>query len=340
MNAETQYELGMDCLDSERNDDALRHLDKALELDAACAPAYRGRAEVYERIGDYGNAVVNYERYYELVPEDLDPYKLGVSLFFYANTLQFMSDYHGALEKYRRSAELCGLVISYYRMGNMHEILGDLGAATTSYDRALGIDPRQSLRYAGKARIYRKTGAFIDAITSFEQLSMLHPKNALPYYYLGIMFYEQGHYRSAISCFGVAISADEVDEEKFNFPDVNPHCARGLAYLQRGEYMRAIADFDKAIRRGYGEAYADRGDARRRIGEYELAMDDYNQAIELNAGLAYAYLGRGELNLLIGENEKAQTAFDMAVNLDPERKYFEERRAGAHAHLQEKASLK
>ena len=62
---------------------------------------------------------------------------------------------------------------------------------------------------------------------------------------------------------------------------------------------------------------------RRRIREYELAMDDYNQAIELNAGLAYAYLGRGELNLLIGENKKALTDFDMAVHLDPERKYFQ-----------------
>ena len=213
-------------------------------------------------------------------------------------------------------------------------------AGMTGYDRALEIDPRQSLSYSGKARIYRKTGAFIDAITSFEQLSMLHPKNALPYCYLGIIFYEQDHYRSAISCFGVVISADEADEEKFNFSDIHSHCARGFPYLQRGEYIRAIADFDKAIRRGYGEAYADRGDARRRIGKYELAMDDYNQAIELNGVLANAYLGRGELNLLIGEDEKALTDFDMAVKLDPERKYFQERRAGAHAYLQEKASLK
>ena len=120
----------------------------------------------------------------------------------------------------------------------------------------------------------------------------------------------------------------------------HPHRARGLAYLQRGEYIQAIADFDKAIRRGNIEAYADRDDARRQIREYELAMDDYNQAIELNAGLACAYLGRGDLNLLIGEDEKALADFDMTVNMDPERKYFQEKRGGAHAHLQEKASLK
>ena len=154
------------------------------------------------------------------------------------------------------------------------------------------------------------------------------------------MFYEQGHYGSTIFCFGMAISADEVDEEKFNFPDINPHRARGLAYLQRGEYILAIADFDKAVQRGYSEAYADRGDARRQIREYELAMDDYNQAIELNAGLAYAYLGRGELNLLIGENQRALADFDIAVNMEPERKYFQEKRGGAHSYLQEKASLK
>ena len=138
----------------------------------------------------------------------------------------------------------------------------------------------------------------------------------------------------------MVISADEADEEKFNFSDIHSHCARGFPYLQRGEYIQAIADFDKAIRRGNIEAYADRDDARRQIREYELAMDDYNQAIELNAGLACAYLGRGDLNLLIGEDEKALADFDMTVNMDPERKYFQEKRGGAHAHLQEKASLK
>ena len=135
-------------------------------------------------------------------------------------------------------------------MGDVHALLGDPEAAMTNYDKALEIDPRQSLSYAGKARIYWDTGAFTDAVTCCEKLSLLHPMNALPYFYLAIVFHEQGHYRSALRCIDAAILAGEVAEEKFDFFVESPRRIRGLLYFQRGDYSRAIADFDVAISRG------------------------------------------------------------------------------------------
>ena len=331
MNPETHYRRGMACFDSGQNDEALKNFNNALELDPEYAPAYRGKAEAYERKCDYGSAAENYEIYYGLVPDEMSTGKLEVLLFLHGNTLQFKGEYTGALDSFKRSAELRGNASSYHCMGEIHEYLGDFEAAMTNYDKALEIDPRDSFSYSGKARIYWSTGAFIDAVESFEKLSTLHPMNALPYYFLAIVFYEQGDFHSALPCIEAAILADEMDEEKFGFSESSPHRVRGLLYLQRGDYNQAIADFDTAIARGSsGEVYTDRGNARRMVGEYELAMDDYNRAINWNPAYVYAYLGRAELYLISGQYGMALSDLDMAIHLDPDDEYYRERRAAAY----------
>ena len=76
------------------------------------------------------------------------------------------------------------------------------------------------------------------------------------------------------------------------------------------------------------------------IGEFELAMDDYNRAIKSNPGSAYAYFGRAELYLSSGQHDKALADFGMAINLDPDHKYYRERRAEAHKLIGEETSYK
>ena len=126
-----------------------------------------------------------------------------------------------------------------------------------------------------------------------------------------------------------------MDEEKFDFCEASPHRIRGLLYFQRGDYGRAISDFDTAIARGsLGEIYADRGNARRMVGEYELAMDDYNRAINSNPGSAYSYFGRAELYLSSGQYSMALSDLDRAILLDPGREHYRERRAAAYELLQ------
>ena len=331
MNPETHYLRGMACFEAGQNNEALKHYNNALELDSEYAPAYRGKAEAYERKCDYGSAAENYEIYYGLVPDEMSTSKLGVLLYLNGHTLKFKGEYTGALDSFKRSAELYGYASSYHCMGEIHEYLGDFEAAMTNYDKSLEIDPRDSLSYSGKARIYWSTGAFIDAVEYFQKLSSLHPTNALPYYYLAIVFYEQGHYHSALPCIDAAILADEMDEEKFGFSEANPHRIRGLLYFERGDYGRAIADFDTAIAGGsLGDVYADRGNARYMVGEYDLAMADYNKAINSTSGSAYAYSGRATLYLSNGQYSMALSDLDMAIRLEPDDEYYRERRVAVY----------
>ncbi len=65
---------------------------------------------------------------------------------------------------------------------------------------------------------------------------------------------------------------------------------RGLAYIDLGEYRRAIEDYDEALRLdpGNASAYNNRGYAYRELGEYRRAIKDLDQALRLDPGYALA----------------------------------------------------
>src|SRR5215468_11850684 len=69
---------------------------------------------------------------------------------------------------------------------------------------------------------------------------------------------------------------------------------RGNQWLEKGEWDRAIADYDLAIAfESRATAYHNRGIARQQKGDSAAALSDYTRAIELNPRYADAYLNRG-----------------------------------------------
>ncbi len=65
------------------------------------------------------------------------------------------------------------------------------------------------------------------------------------------------------------------------------------------------------------EAYDRRGAAYRNQGEYNLAIQDYNQAIKLNSKFAQAFNNRGVVYDHKGDFDRAIQDFDQAIKLKP-----------------------
>ena len=69
---------------------------------------------------------------------------------------------------------------------------------------------------------------------------------------------------------------------------------RGLASAQKGDYDLAIEEYSQAIKlnRNFTLAYNNRGAAYAQQGKYDPAIKDFNKAITLNPNVAEAYLNR------------------------------------------------
>ena len=123
--------------------------------------------------------------------------------------------------------------------------------------------------------------------------------------------YNAGNYQEAIKAFTQAIN-------------INPipvlYNDRGNAYLAMGDYGKALADYETAIKLNpsLGYAYYNRGRLKRLQGRYEDSIPDLQKSLELDSGLAYAAynniaLSRYELD----DYEEAMEAVNMAVAQDP-----------------------
>ena len=95
---------------------------------------------------------------------------------------------------------------------------------------------------------------------------------------------------------------------------------RGNAYQSKGEYQRAIQDYDEALRidRDSALAFNNRASAFQHMGNYDRAIQDYDQAIRLDPSSALAYNNRGRTQHLKGDYELAIKDYAEAINLDPD----------------------
>ncbi|MGB8618544.1 MAG: tetratricopeptide repeat protein, partial [Pseudolabrys sp.] len=81
---------------------------------------------------------------------------------------------------------------------------------------------------------------------------------------------------------------------------------RGNAYVAKGEYDRAVQDYDQSIKLNpnYSRTFNNRGVAYQKKGEYDLAIKDFDEAIRLNAEYANAFANRAQTYQHKGEYER------------------------------------
>jgi tetratricopeptide (TPR) repeat protein len=96
--------------------------------------------------------------------------------------------------------------------------------------------------------------------------------------------------------------------------------SRGLAYYDKGDDDRAIAEYNEAIRLDpkYAQAYSSRGLAYDHKGDLGRAEPDYDEAIRLDPKYAYAYNNRGNAYFHKHDENRAIADYGEAIRLDPE----------------------
>jgi tetratricopeptide (TPR) repeat protein len=108
-----------------------------------------------------------------------------------------------------------------------------------------------------------------------------------------------------------------VQAQEANLNSAQAYLERGISYAEQGKYELAIADYNRAIEinSNYAHAYNNRGNYYNKQGKHELAIADYNRAIEINPNYAHAYYNRGLTYLHQGKDKLARTDLEKAKQL-------------------------
>ncbi|MDE0405297.1 MAG: tetratricopeptide repeat protein [Nitrospira sp.] len=110
-----------------------------------------------------------------------------------------------------------------------------------------------------------------------------------------------------------------IDLEQEPRAKASVYVKRGAAYIQKGEYEKAIEDCTKAVELNpaHANAYINRGIAYDKKGDHDLAIKDYTKVPELEPNNLFAYHNRGIAYINKNDHDKALENFNKILERDP-----------------------
>jgi tetratricopeptide (TPR) repeat protein len=146
--------------------------------------------------------------------------------------------------------------------------------------------------------------------------------NLLPsfFYGKGLRSQKGGHYTQAIEQYNQALRF----YRKHGLPSrVSILINRGQAYLDAGDYVRALADAEQVVKNARSaSAYVLRGIVHLHLRNYQAAIEDYSEALKIDPQLALAWGERGRIWFLLDSFSRALEDYSQAIELSPDASYY------------------
>ena len=323
----------------EHRDEAEPLYRKALALDPKNANALEGLGILVGNAGQYEEAVQLFQRLNEAAPEAADGWRLTAgALANLGRRDEAESLYRKALALDPKNATaLAGLGVLVFIAGQPEEALelfqrlneaapedadgwrltamalvnlGRRDEAEPLYRKALALDPKNANALAGLGVLVFIAGQPEEALELFQQLNEVAPENADGWWLTA----------RALESLGREDEAEEACRKTLEFDIEN---GRGWALLARilqslGHEQEASQAFDRAIALGAdrGNLLNSRGEARRKHGQYELAISDYEEALQVDLEAALPYFNIVSALLALGRVQEALKRLTEALAAD------------------------
>ena len=177
---EDAYAMGKKLFDDGKYEEAISHLDKAIEQDPASKNAYLLRGTCYDYIGQYEQAIEDYTRAIEIDPEFVGAYNNRGSVYI---TLE---DYEKGLPDLKKAIEINPEnANSYYNRAIINTHLAQSAEVISDAHSYLDIqgckDPRGQNIILMAVFAYRELGKFADAENFLKQTSSQCDDSIWPY---------------------------------------------------------------------------------------------------------------------------------------------------------------
>ncbi|MFN6568614.1 tetratricopeptide repeat protein [Dendronalium sp. ChiSLP03b] len=182
-------------------------------------------------------------------------------------------------------------------------------------NEAIARNPQDASAYTRRAAGRYQQGDKQRALDDLNQATRFNSKHSLALAFRGDVLRELGRNEEAITSYSRAI---EANSEWGSASVADVYLNRANIYSDRGDYRRAIADYDRVLRLNpkSAVAYALRGLVYQRQGKSKAALSDFNQAARIDQNNAVAYFARGLSYQLQGDYQGALAAYEKATVQD------------------------
>lgn len=223
-----------------------------------------------------------------------------------------IQDYENALVEWDLAIAIDRSQIDfYYQRALLSKLIKNYYQVLADCKLILERDPHHpSARWLNAVALV-KTENYQIALFNLNQHIDTYPQDPNGYCYRGICYERVGQFTEALADLDCAIAL-RPRQPVF-------HHARGRTRQQLGDLSGALADFNLTIdRKPHAAVYDDRAEVHRCLGDYLAALQDCDQAIELNPKSIGTYFRRGLTYAELGDLELALADYTTTIDLDPE----------------------
>ncbi len=276
------HNLGNALRDMKDLDGALKHFHMAIGLDPSFANVHNGLGCVLLDQRDLDEAIETFHKAIELDPRFAFAHNnLGIAL-------RDKKDLDGAIEHFRKAIELDPKFAgAHHNLGHALKNKNNLDEAIKHYHKAIELDPNSAFAHNNLGNALRMKKDLDGAIKHFYKTIELDPIFAFGHNNLGLALQDKNDLDGAIKHFHKAIELDP----KF----AGAHHDLGLALKNKNDLDGAIKHYQKAIelKPNYPDAHYHLGNALQVKKNLDGAIKHYQKAIELepNSPKAHNNLG-------------------------------------------------
>ena len=271
------------------NDQAIKDLDEAIQLNPKDADAFFGRGGAYFKKGDYDRAMADYDQASWLNPDHLGAYVGRTDIYkrlyktqlldgdpasdlfgrrLFASLFEGSADIEQRSEKHWRQVEERFALLdeairrkpkdaeAYFKRGSAYRSLGKRqhDRAFADYSEAIRLDEKHHKAYAWRATILHVKGQYDLAIADLDQVIRARPNLDWPLSNRAVVHEHKGDYDRAIADLNEAIRVETSRQPPPRWGDaprgLEFYYRRGLAYERKGERDTAIAEYKKIVELG------------------------------------------------------------------------------------------